>query len=252
MRIAIVTGASSGIGSEFCKALDKEGLDYLWLVARREDRLNELAKSLRTPCRIVPADLTDMKRLSEILEDIKESGCIVQYLVNCAGFGLFGKTTNQSVDSISGMIDLNCTALAILSSGCIPFMQNGSSIIQLCSASAYLPLEYLNVYSSSKAFVRSFCIGLRSEIAGSGINVLEVSPGWVSTDFIEKSISEYDVPAKVFSHTVTKEMVVKQAMIDLRKGKKRSICGFYNKFQMFACIHMPRIAMIIWSRSLSS
>lgn len=250
MKIAVVTGASSGIGSEFCRKMDKEGLDEIWIVARRADRLEALAASLNTHCRIVSADLTDRSAIDSIMESISSENPSIQYLVNCAGFGVFGSTMENRIEDIRGMIDLNCSALAEMTSRIAPFMPRGSSIIEVCSASAYLPLPYLNVYASTKAFVRSFCDGLRPELDAKGIKVLEVSPGWVETDFIARSTSECSVSGKVFAHTVTSKAVVEQAMTDLGKGRRRSICGGYNRFQVFCCRHMPFLASRVWMKSL--
>ena len=93
--------------------------------------------------------------------------------------------------------------------------------------------------------------GLRLEVKSLGIKVLEVSPGWVETDFIQKTMETTKVPSKVFKHTVTKEQVVTQAMADLSTGKKRSICGPYNRFQVFCCVHFPWLASRIWNGSLN-
>lgn len=250
MKIAIVTGASSGIGSEFCRLIDNESLDEIWIIARRADRLETLAASMKTGCRVIPADLTDRSDMDSIMELLSSEKHSVQYLINCAGFGVFGTTVENRIEDICGMIDLNCSALAEITSRTIPFMSSGSSIIEVCSASAYLPLPFLNVYASTKAFVRSFCDGLRPELSKSGINVLEVSPGWVETDFISRSTSEFSVSEKVFAHTVTPKAVAEQAMADLRKGRMRSICGGYNRFQVFCCRHLPSMASRIWMKSL--
>lgn len=248
MRVAIVTGASSGIGEEFCRALDDKGLDSIWAVARRSDRLEELAGRLSTPCLAIAADLSTDEGVDRLLDLVESEKPEIGYLVNCAGFGRFGDTAGMAREDIRGMLSLNCTALSVITSACIPHMGRGSHIIEVCSASAYLPLRELNVYSATKAYVRSFCNGLRRELTGSGISVLEVSPGWVRTDFIEISERNQSVPAAVFKHTVTREQVVGQAMSDL--GKKRSVCGGYNRLQVFVCTHLPRLATIVWERSL--
>lgn len=248
--IAIVTGASSGIGEEFCRALDSRGLDCIWLVARRSDRLQEVSKGLRTPCRIVTADLSNIEGIRTVTDAIASEIPEIGVLVNCAGFGRFGRTWEITSEDTVSMISVNVTALVEITRACIPFMRSGSEIVEVCSASAYLPLPELNVYSATKAFVRSFCDALREELRGTGIRVLEVSPGWVGTDFIDISVSGRSVPGKVFKHTVTKEEVVARAMSDLAKGKRRSVCGWYNRFQIFACRHMPRLATNVWRGSL--
>ncbi len=250
MRIAIVTGASSGMGAEFCRALDGRSLDCIWLIARREDRLEELASELETECRVISADLTRSEELGKIGDMIRDSDAEIGYLINCAGFGRFGRTWEMPDGSSRSMIDLNITSLVEITSMCIPYMHHGSMIVEVCSASAYLPLEMLNVYASTKAFVRHFCNGLRGELKGSGISVLEVSPGWVKTDFISISSDGADIPAGVFKHTVTKEDVVSKAMSDCDRGRRRSICGPYNRMQVFMCTHVPSLAMMVWRRSL--
>ena len=248
--IAVVTGASSGIGAEFCRALDAEGLDSIWLVARRADRLESLASELSTPCVVIPADLTDRGQLSELADRVASSGENIGYLVNCAGAGRFGNTWELPSEETLSMIDLNVSALTEMCRGCVPCMGSGSRIINVCSASAYLPLERLNVYSATKAYVRAFCNALGRELRGRGITVLEVSPGWVETDFIPLSRSSGDVPEAVFKHTVKASDVAVKAVADAKRGKGRSICGSYNRLQVFVCTHMPRAASYVWRRSL--
>ncbi len=248
--IAIVTGASSGIGVEFCRALDSKGLDCIWLVARRSDRLQEISTSLKTPCRIITADLSNIEGIRSVTDAISTERPEVDTLVNCAGFGRFGRTWEITSEDTASMISVNVTALVEVTRACIPFMRKGSDIIEVCSASAYLPLPELNVYSATKAFVRSFCEALRDELRDTGIDVLEVSPGWVGTDFISISTEGRTVSGRVFKHTVTKEDVVSKAMSDLAKGRHRSVCGGYNRFQIFACRHMPRLASYVWRSSL--
>ena len=252
MKIAIVTGASSGIGEEFCRCIDSKGLDSIWLVARRKDRLESVAANLKTDSNIITADLTDFASIRRLADAIDSEKPEISYLVNCAGFGTFGKVSQQPLEDINGMISLNCTALIDITAICMPYMTEDSAIIEVCSASAYLPLKELAVYASTKSMVHSFCDGLRAEIVDDprGISVLEVSPGWVRTDFIPKSIEKFAVPRKVFKHTVEAKDVAETAFKDLARGRKVSICGRYNKFQVFMCKHFPGIAKSIWERSL--
>jgi len=246
MAIAIVTGASSGMGEEFCRNLDNRGLDCIWLVARRQDRLVQVASSLKTPARIFSVDLSDRTQLDKFSSTIVEESPSIEFLVNCAGFGKFGMTWDIPEEVTRSMIDVNVTSLVTLTSVCIPFMSKGGHIIQLCSASAYVPLYDLNVYASSKAFVRHFCNGLRNELKGRNISVTEVSPGWVSTEFISVAVEDSKIPEKVFRGAVTKEDVVKDAMRCALRGKPRSICGFRNKVITAIASHFPRLASKVW------
>ena len=228
-RIAIVTGASSGMGAEFCRRLDAYNLDSIWLIARRKDKLDEVASSLNTSSRVFDLDLTDRSHIDKLRQVVESESPDIQYLVNCAGFGKFGMTWELPPDVTRSMIDLNVTALVEVTSICVPHMKVGSHIIELDSLSAYVPLYDLNVYASTKAFVRHFCTGLRTELKDRGISVTEVSPGWVRTDFIDISITESEVPKKVFNSTVSKEDVVDAALKAADKGKRRSVCGFSSK-----------------------
>lgn len=246
MRIAIVTGASSGMGEEFCKHLDGKGLDEIWIIARRADRLESLAEKLSTHCHIISGDLTRSDTLQSIKDELDSRKPNVRYLINCAGFGKFGNTWEIPADQTKAMIDLNITALVGMSSICVPYMHRNSRMIQLCSASAYISLYKLNVYASTKAFVRSFCSGLSKELESRGITVTEVSPGWVDTDFIEISRETDEVPEKVFKHTLTREQVVSKAISDAEKGKRRSIAGSFYRMQIAMSTHFPRFAANIW------
>lgn len=246
MRIAVVTGASSGMGEEFCRHLDNKDLDGIWLIARRADRLQSLSEKLSTECRILPLDLTDRGSFGVLRREMDSEDIDIRYLINCAGFGKFGNTWEIPEKDTFGMIDLNVTALVELSSICVPHMSDGSRIIQLCSASAYISLYRLNVYASTKAFVRSFCNGLRKEVKNRGITVTEVSPGWVDTDFIGISKETDEVPDKVFKHLLKKEDVVSKAMADADKGKGRSIAGTFYRMQIFMSTHCPGFAARVW------
>lgn len=250
MAVAIVTGASSGLGAEFCRALDDRGLDSIWVIARRADRLEALAEELDTPVHIIAADLSRYEGVDRVLSMISAERPEISFLINCAGFGRFGDSWEIPSDDTRGMVAVNASALADITNSCIPLMRSGSAVIEVCSASAYLPLEGLNVYAATKAFVHAYCEGLRREIDGRGISLLEVSPGWVETDFIAGSREGRAVPERVFKHTVTREQVVSQAMLDLSRGRSVSIYGPYNRLQVFMCRHMPRVASSVWRKSL--
>jgi hypothetical protein len=246
MSIAIITGASSGMGEEFARRLDSYGLDCIWLVARRRDRMESLASELKTPVRIFSVDLTDRAQLDSFVDAVREESPSISYLVNCAGFGKFGMTWELPIESTRGMIDLNVTALVTITSGCIPYMAEGGHIIELDSLSAYIGMYDLNVYASTKAFVKHFCNGLRKELEPRKVSVTEVSPGWVRTDFIDITVTEYKVPQRVFKDTVSKEDVVDQALKAADRGKARSICGWKNHGAAFLSTHFPNFAARTW------
>ena len=139
MKVAIVTGASSGIGAEFARSIRSRSDDEIWLVARREERLRALAEELGG-CRILPADLATDAGIGAIKGALRVSTPEVSYLVNAAGFGDFGGYDELSEDKIAGMIDLNVKALVLLTHATLPYMTRGGRIIELGSGSCFTPL----------------------------------------------------------------------------------------------------------------
>lgn len=183
-RIAIVTGASSGLGLEFARQIDARGdVDELWLIARNQEKLEEVAKQLHTPGVPVPADLSSSADIATIAQKIADDGLVVRYLVNAAGFGRFGSWRDISEADEEGMIDLDCRGLVSMTRACLPSMERGSRIIEVASAAAFAPLPYMNVYAACKAFVLRYTRALRWELHGTGITATALCPTWVKTGF---------------------------------------------------------------------
>lgn len=187
MNIAIITGASSGLGQEYaCLADASNAFDELWLVARRHSRLEELAQKLSTPTRIFALDLQDLSSLKELTHALqKEPHPNIGLLVNAAGLGKFGTYATISQDEVANMIDINCRALVAITQLCLPYMHEGARILQIASSASFAPLPGLNVYAASKAFVRSYTRALRFELRGRSIHVTAVCPLWIKTEFLD-------------------------------------------------------------------
>lgn len=185
-KIAIVTGASSGLGSEFVRQLDaQEKLDEIWVIARRRERLEQLAGELHTPLRILSLDLTDKASFSEILTLLHDENPLVHMLINAAGFGKIGSYRDISLADCDNMIDLNCRAAVDMTQLVLPFMKRGSHILQICSTAAFQPFPYLNIYAASKSFLYRYSRALRLELLGRGITVTAICPYWIKdTEFI--------------------------------------------------------------------
>lgn len=193
-RVGIITGASSGLGRTYAKMVDKHarayGINELILVARREDRLRELAGELTTPVRIYPMDLTDeeqMKGFIDYLEEEKSDvqSLTVELLINCAGFGKSGLSSEIGYETENRMIELNDKAAIALTGLLLPYMEAGSRIAQVCSVAAFQPIPTFNAYAASKALLYSYCRALRVELTGKGISVTAVCPYWIKdTEFI--------------------------------------------------------------------
>ena len=246
--VAVVTGASSGIGAEFCRALDSEGLEEIWMVSRRRDAMESVSDGLSTPCRIIATDLSTAEGRGLLASSLSESSPNVRYLVNCAGLGRFGDSFSMDPGLTRSMIEVNVTSVVEAVNACVPFMGPGSAVVTLCSEAAYVPAYRLGVYSASKAFVRSYLDSLRYEVEDKGISVLEVSPGWVRTPFIDGVKSSHDAPDAVFGHSVSPEDVASKAMADLKRGRRRSVCGARARATISLATHFPRLASWVWRR----
>ena len=249
MKIALITGASSGMGREYAKQIDKmKECDEIWIVARREERLNVLKDELSTVTRVLPFDLTDSVQLGSLIEAVKSSGAEVKYLVNAAGFGKFGDYSEVSLSDIAGMIDLNDKALTLITAALIPQMKRGSHVIEMCSISAYLPLENMSVYAASKAYVLSYCYALRRELKKTGITVTAVCPGWVDTEFAACAHNGDGVNGpEDLKPITTADKGVRRAIKAANKNKPVSLYGAsWKAMHVMTKIFPKRFSMLFW------
>ena len=186
MKIGIITGASSGLGREFVRhVFSYYELDELWLAARREGAMREIAQAMpERKIRIFPCDLSDNLQLSALCDTIRNEKPDIRLLVNNAGLGFLGdfETVEQSRDA--AMCDVNMRAPTILSAAAIPFMTRGAAIIFVSSIAAFAPTPRMSVYCSTKAYIQSLAKALRYELAPRGINVLAVYPCPMNTEFL--------------------------------------------------------------------
>ncbi len=233
MAIAIITGASSGIGEEFAKQLNlTEGIEEFWFVARRRERMEELAARLGVNAKIITADLTTEEGVNTVREALATERPMVKYLVNAAGFGNFGTFEELPESDVVKMIDLNVKALVLITHMTIPYMVNGGRIIELGSGSCFTPLPAFNVYASSKSFVLHYTKALNYEIKKYGIRATCFCPGWVETEFLGKATARENITApKAMKPLLTCESVVKKCVKAARKGKTMCVTNWYTKLQ---------------------
>lgn len=249
MKIAVITGASSGMGLEFAKAIDtEETLDEIWLIARRRERLEELAKKLRTPARVLPMDLGDPASFEEYKKLLEEEKPLISTLCNVAGFGRFALFTETPLDVNLSMIDINDKALVAMTQLTLPYMKRGSRVINLDSLSAFQPVPYECVYGATKAYVLSFSRALNVELEPRGIRVMAVSPGWVKTEFFDHAVSDNGA-VTYYDKVWEPEQVVERAMRDYKKGKDVSVLGSGVRRQVFLVKHLPhKLVMRVWMK----
>ncbi|MGE4485661.1 MAG: SDR family NAD(P)-dependent oxidoreductase [Oscillospiraceae bacterium] len=175
MKIAVITGASSGLGREFVKQIARKSrLDAVWVIARRENRLREIAEELSVPVVPIPLDLTKQESFSVLQALLEEKKPDIRILVNAAGFGKMGNYVEIPVQDSDNMIELNCRALVRMTVLALPYMTRGARILEVCSTASFQPLPALGVYAASKAFIQSYSRSLRWELFGRGIHVTAV------------------------------------------------------------------------------
>lgn len=187
MSMAIITGASSGLGREYALAACRQHpeIEEFVLIARRRDRLEALAGELHgKKITILPADLTKKEDRAKIAAFLAENGTDVKLLINNAGFGLMGEVELLDAEKQADMVSLNCGALTALCSMILPYMKKGGVIVNVCSIAAFVPTPNMTVYCSTKAYVFSFSKALREETKKRGINVLAVCPAPMDTEFL--------------------------------------------------------------------
>ena len=185
-KIAIVTGASSGLGREFVKQISKSrALDEIWVIARRKDRLEEVRKLSKVALRPIALDLTEKSAFDVLRHALEAENPDVRFLVNAAGVGKIGLTRELTVQENDQMIDLNCRAAVDTTLTVLPYMSRGSELINICSVAGFQPLTGLNTYAATKAFLLNWTKALHHELLLSGIRVTALCPYWVKdTEFI--------------------------------------------------------------------
>ena len=250
MKIAVVTGASAGIGREFVRAIDREGaFEEIWVVARRAERLEELKKECRTPLRPVALDLAAEESLARYRELLEREQPEIGLLVNAAGCGVFGPFAEKELEKLLMSARLNALTLTAMCHLSLPYMQAGDAIVNMGSNSAWQPVPWQAVYGASKSYVLSLSRALWRELRPRGIHVMCVCPGWVKTEF--QATARHDDYIRYVDRWYGPEEVAAQAMQDLKKKKLVSILGHPVRRQVRLVKFLPvKLIMAIWCRQL--
>lgn len=250
MKVVLITGASSGLGAEFARQLDK--LDEtgnhgqnpklkngerlitkdicFWLVARRKDRLEALSRDLSHKSRLFPLDLSKKESIDEIQKALEKEKAQVRVFINGAGLGYYGKAEQLTTVQINSMLDVNVKALTLLTNAVNPYLTGQAWLVQIASSAAFLPQPGFSVYAASKAYVYSLTRALRREIKDRKIHVTALCPGPVSTEFFQiAETTNYTMPAykKIFFSKAGP--VVRKCLRDVRKNRNASVYGIFMK-----------------------
>ena len=249
MKIAIVTGASSGMGREFVLQLNQYvTVDEIWVIARREKALEELQKETPVPLRPVCLDLCADESFAAFSTLLEKEQPDVKLLVNAAGFGKFGTAVNIPVEEDCRMIDLNCKALVRMTRCVLPYMHRGSHILQLDSLSAFQPVPYITTYGATKAFVLSYSRAMNRELKKEGVRMMAMNPGWVKTEFFKHALQTNGNEVQYYNYLWEAKDVVATGLRDLYKTRKDySVHGLPIKFQVLLVKIMPHwFVMNVW------
>jgi len=237
-KVALVTGASAGLGVEFARQLSKRG-HRLVLVARRKERLEKLAKELGN-ARAVAIDLSKANAAAKLIVDLEEKGEVVDLLVNNAGFGLIGRFAELDAKRLRQMIDLNVGVLTDLCRAVAPGMieRKSGGIINVASTAAFQPGPKMAVYFATKAFVLSFTEALHEELRPNGIKVSCLCPGPTHTEFGE--VAGFGGNG-MFDHVAMGPVeVVEKGLAGLDKNRAVVVPGWMNKVTAASNRFAPR------------
>lgn len=228
MKIALVTGASSGLGKEFVCQLDKrsaEDFEVFWLLARREERLQELASTLTHPSEIWPLDLRSAEDLARLEAALQKEKPQIRILVNVAGLGKAGPFAAEEgeLKEISAEIDVNVKALTLLTALASPYLEKGSKVFEIASVAAFLPQPGFAVYAACKAYVLSLSRALAAAWKPRGITVTAVCPNPMETEFFLRTGADpADLGLKKFGVEKV-DAVVRHALRRAQRGKDISL-----------------------------
>jgi uncharacterized protein len=255
---AFITGASAGIGREFARQLASRA-GWLLLVARREDRLNELREELRKQnpslqIEIRPTDLSDQVQVDALAEWIVRENIAIDLLINNAGLGDSGPFATADAMRLKEMIQVNMGALTLLTRCLLPQMiaRKRGAILNVSSSAGFLPIPGAAVYAASKAYVTSFSEALRVELRGTGVGVIALCPGPVHTEFsdVARRPATRGEKSPEIAH-VSVERVVSDGLAAVEKDRASVIPGFLMKLGMtlVRLTPMPILRAVLRSRA---
>lgn len=250
--IAIVTGASSGIGREFFLSLNakKQELDEIWVIARNAEKLEELKTLTDISVRAFPLDLSLPASMQTLETALQEENPAIQYLICASGFGRFNAVQDDNREVLENMVDLNCRSIVGITRAAFSYMKKGGAVILIASMAALQPIPYIATYGATKAFVLSYGRALNKELrAARGARCLCVCPFWTKTAFFDRAYAEKTV-VKKYVVMYQPQQIVKQTWKDLKKKKRDvSIFGCTAKGQALMVKLFPhRFVMWVWMK----
>ena len=246
MKVALITGASAGLGKEFLKALPEAfpEIEEYWLVSRSRDKLLAAAKLVPKQCRVFPLDLTKDESYGSLARYFTEFQPEIALLINNSGCGFLGDVGEGDLARQIQMVDLNLKGLTAVTHLAIPYMPAGGRIVNISSIASFCPNPRMTVYSASKSYVTAFSLGIGEELKRKGITVTAVCPGPMDTDFI--------VAGGIKGHSKTFELlpycdpakVAKGALAAAKRGQSvYTPRAFYKLYRLIAKLAPAKLMM---------
>lgn len=246
-KVAVVTGANSGLGKAFVEQLLREPIDEIWAIARNEERLKAVQELAPKRIRIFAADLTNQSSLFYVESALRNEKPCVRFLINNAGFAKFADYESLDIYESSNLIDLNAKAVVQMALRVLPHMEKGSSIVNIGSLSAFMPLPYMNIYAATKVFVKNYSLALREELKPRGIHVTAVCPGWIDTNLYARADIGAKKTVNKFSGMVQPDVVAEKAIRDAKANRALSVYGFLaNAVRILAKFLPASWCMRLW------
>ena len=250
MPVAVITGSSSGLGREYIKAVINEFLeiDEIWLIARRIEHLTEIAKQYpQKKCKVIGLDLAKDDSYSSFGNILSENKPAIKILISNAAIDVRGDFDKVELAGQMHMCDLNIKGATAITHLCLPYMNEGSIILETCSVSAFAPNPHMNVYSATKAYLLNFSVCLREELKPRGINVCAVCPGWMDTEMNAGIKNKTGSGFFTLPKLDVKELA-SESLKAAKKGKAVFTLGVFYKFYRLLAKVFPHNLIMKFSK----
>jgi hypothetical protein len=241
--VALITGASGGIGKALCEEFAKDSFDLI-LVARSVEKMQSHAADLQRRCGIhvtvIGADLESTSGAEQLHAEIRKSGTVLSALVNNAGYGTFGEFKDTALSATLGMMQLNMNSVIVLTKLFLPdLLASRGKLLNVASTAAFQPGPYMAVYYATKSFVLYFSEGLACELEGTGVTVTALCPGPTASGFQDKAIMQASALVKN-KRLPSAESVASSGYRAMKRGKRVHITGFMNNLMAQSIRFTPR------------
>ncbi len=247
MSIAIITGASSGLGKCYVDAVIKlyPEIYEIWLIARRKERLQEVSNLYSGKQFVIfPMDMSNLENYNLLEERLKYSEAKIKVLVNDAGVARSGSFKEMSISDMMSIIDLNCKGATVITRICLPYMESGGTILEVSSTSAFVPNTNLVVYSASKSYLSMLSLGLREELKSQKINVCAVCPGLMLTEMNQKDGKQHLTKGQRRLPIIDPNVAAIKSLKAAKKGYAVYTTGTFYKFYRLLTKILPQTFLV--------